>query len=204
MMAEEKKQAEEQTEATEDQKEKGAPLWMMTIVVLVSVAGIFGAMYFFLDHIRGTYVTPYYRMLHTLEQRDDSLRVTAVAEVSPEEQDSILEYQARSDSLSSLAAKQYQQIGKLEKKMENYEQERLQLSSKDVKKLAGIIGSMKAPRAASIMVKLDQESIIQVLMSINQRNAAKIMAAMPTDKAASIARQIQRQAEQAASSGNGQ
>lgn len=197
-MAEDKQQVKEK-EATDIQQKKGAPLWLMGVVLLVGFATVFGTMYLLMNHISQTYVVPYYKMLHAWEQRADSLETAGatVVGIPPEMITEMEAYRERSDSLTTLASAQTRQIDQLEGQVDEFEQEKLELTSQDVKQLAAIFGAMKAPRAASIMVNLDRETIIQVLMSINQRNAAKIMAAMPTDKAAGIARQIQQRAEAA-------
>jgi len=198
-MADEKQRTDEQVPDESGSETKGAPLWLIAVIALVGIAGISGTMFFLLDHVRQTYVIPYYQMLYNWEERADSLTAAAAAGVPPEMVHEIELFRDRSDSLTTLAGQHNRHIEELEGQVEVFEQEQQQLTSKDIKRLAGIFGAMKAPRAASIMINMDQETIVEILMLINQRNAAKIMAAMPTEKAAAIARQIQRRAE--ASSG---
>jgi hypothetical protein len=194
-MADEKQQTDEQAPEESSSEPKGAPLWLIAVIALVGIAGITGTMFFLLDHVRQTYVIPYYQMLHSWEERADSLTAAAAAGIPPELVEGMELFRERSDSLTTVASEHNRHIEELEGQVENFEQQQQQLSAKDIKRLAGIFGAMKAPRAASIMINMDQATIVEILMLINQRNAAKIMAAMPTEKAAAIARQIQRRAE---------
>jgi hypothetical protein len=194
-MADEKQQTDEQAPEESSSETKGAPLWLIAVIALVGIAGITGTMFFLLDHVRQTYVIPYYQMLHSWEERADSLTAAAAAGIPPELVEGMELFRERSDSLTTVASEHNRHIEELEGQVENFEQQQQQLSAKDIKRLAGIFGAMKAPRAASIMINMDQATIVEILMLINQRNAAKIMAAMPTEKAAAIARQIQRRAE---------
>lgn len=194
-MADEKQQTDEQAPEESSSEPKGAPLWLIAVIALVGIAGITGTMFFLLDHVRQTYVIPYYQMLHRWEERADSLTAAAAAGIPPELVEGMELFRERSDSLTTVASEHNRHIEELEGQVENFEQQQQQLSAKDIKRLAGIFGAMKAPRAASIMINMDQATIVEILMLINQRNAAKIMAAMPTEKAAAIARQIQRRAE---------
>ncbi len=202
-MAEEKPKTEEKPQEKVETAESSAPVWMIAATAVVGIILIFATMYFLLNHVRETYVIPFYQMRYILEQRADSLSTAVEAGIPPELIEEAQVFRERSDSLSQVTVEQHEQIGELEERVEDIKQEQLELSTNEVKQLAGIFGTMKADRAASIMVNLDRETIIQVLMSINQRDAAKIMAAMPTDKAAGIARQIQNRAEQRATAGGG-
>ncbi|MBL7033721.1 MAG: hypothetical protein ISR91_06215, partial [Candidatus Delongbacteria bacterium] len=49
-MAEDKQQVKEK-EATDIQQKKGAPLWLMGVVLLVGFATVFGTMYLLMNHI---------------------------------------------------------------------------------------------------------------------------------------------------------
>lgn len=63
------------------------------------------------------------------------------------------------------------------------------------KELAGYYSSIKARDAAEIFNELDDDTIIGILQNMEPEDAAKIMAAMPAGRAATITRKMLRVAE---------
>lgn len=60
-------------------------------------------------------------------------------------------------------------------------------TNEETAKLGKLLESMKPDEAASIITHLSTEQIIALLMRMKERNAAKIMAALPVEQAARVA-----------------
>ena len=60
------------------------------------------------------------------------------------------------------------------------------------KRLSKIVESMKPADAAAVMNRLNNRTNAELLLSMKQRQAAKILAAMPKDRAAEVARYLSR------------
>lgn len=66
-----------------------------------------------------------------------------------------------------------------------------EMEMKRIKQLAKIYGSMRANEAAQILQTLDDNLLIQIINAIgDERQRAKIVAALPKEKAAKITRQM--------------
>ena len=60
----------------------------------------------------------------------------------------------------------------------------------NVRKLAKIYEAMRPEQAAPILEKMDNPSVIELLLKMRQRNAARILTQFPADRAAQISLQI--------------
>ena len=68
------------------------------------------------------------------------------------------------------------------------------IQQRRVARLVRIVDKMKAAEAASIFAKLDDEFVLQLLMRMKERNAAKVLSEMPASRAARLTAMINRQA----------
>lgn len=68
------------------------------------------------------------------------------------------------------------------------------IQQRRVARLVRIVDKMKAAEAASIFAKLDDDFVLQLLMRMKERNAAKVLSAMPASRAARLTAMINTQA----------
>ncbi len=77
------------------------------------------------------------------------------------------------------------------KKFEIGAQEDDEASRKRAKQLAGVYGAMRPEEAAGILETLETNLVVEILNNINDnRQRAKILAALPQDRAANISRRM--------------
>lgn len=69
--------------------------------------------------------------------------------------------------------------------------------SKELECLAKLLETMKPKAAAPIMVQLSDETIVALFMRMRERSAAKVMALLPVNRAASVSRLMTQMVEQA-------
>jgi len=68
------------------------------------------------------------------------------------------------------------------------------IQQRRVARLVRIVDKMKAAEAASIFANLDDEFVLQLLMRMKERNAAKVLSEMPASRAARLTSMINDQA----------
>lgn len=77
------------------------------------------------------------------------------------------------------------------KKFETGAQENDEASQKRAKQLAGVYGAMRPEEAAGILETLETNLVVEILNNINDdRQRAKILAALPQERAANISRRM--------------
>lgn len=64
------------------------------------------------------------------------------------------------------------------------------IQQRRVARLVRIVDKMKAAEAASIFANLDDEFVLQLLMRMKERNAAKVLSVMPASRAARLTAMI--------------
>lgn len=182
------------------QSDDSMGIGMLIGVFLVAFLLINGSMYFLLNHVRSTYVMPYYQLLMQDSLRQDSLaRVTkpdSVQSVVAGLASDFIQSRRANDSLSQVNLGQKNQIDNLQSQVNEWEERDLKLNNEQIAKLAKIFGNMKPKNAAPIMEQMDDGSIVDVLFKVKERQAAKIMAAMPAPRAARLADRIQSSRDQ--------
>ena len=62
--------------------------------------------------------------------------------------------------------------------------------NKRVSRMVRIIDKMKPAKSASVMARLEDEFVIQVLLRMKARNAAKVMSVMPAARAARLSKMM--------------
>ena len=153
-----------------------------------------GSMYLLLNHVRSLYVLPYYQLLVQDSLRQDSLKIVARKDSVQLAMASLagdfIESRKTNDSLAQVTRTQQGNISDLQSKIADWEQKDLQLTNEQIAKLAKIFGTMKPKNASPILQQMDDGSIVEVLFKIPDRQAAKIMAAMPASRAARLADRI--------------
>lgn len=77
---------------------------------------------------------------------------------------------------------------------EEIDSTRIFIQQQRVARLVRIVDKMKAAEAASIFAKLDDEFVLQLLMRMKERNAAKVLSEMPASRAAKLTAMINKQA----------
>ncbi len=86
-----------------------------------------------------------------------------------------------------------EKLAKLEKiyqEIEKYKQEQEQLANQKINTLVKIYTTMKPKDAASLLEKLDQKLVVQIISRMNTDKAAKIIANMSIKKAAEITQKL--------------
>jgi flagellar motility protein MotE (MotC chaperone) len=127
----------------------------------------------------------------------DSLEqhIEALKEIVTEKERDVEEL---ADSLVTMASRQEQ----LAQELDTMKRRELELSSAEIKRLSRVFGSMQPRKAAPVLLKMDLVSVSAILLAIDERTAAKILASMPADKAAAISDLIRKRAvEKARKSG---
>ncbi len=170
-------------------------------VFLLSATVVNVAMFFYFQKLRNPQVGP---MEAALEQA--AAETTAVVD-SLLEQDSldivvdelvthIIEKNIELDSLRDSTQIMATRLEELQGQLASMDQREVDLGDGDVARLARVFGSMRPNKAAPVMMKMDDAAVAGILLEIEERTAAKILAAMPAEKAAAIARLIRTKARE--------
>jgi flagellar motility protein MotE (MotC chaperone) len=107
------------------------------------------------------------------------------------ERKKLQEQQERIHLVSSELEEQRDFLAAERQKIETLVSQSDSLETKRIKQLSRVYGAMKAGEAASILQTLDDDLVIQILNGINDdRQRAKIVAALPTQQASRISRKM--------------
>ncbi|MBN2008072.1 hypothetical protein JW960_01865 [candidate division KSB1 bacterium] len=104
--------------------------------------------------------------------------------------DSLNKVLAKLDSVRQEKQAQQASIDALKKQVETFETEKQVAQNVNVKQLAKVYDAMKPAEAAAIISKLDNELVVSLLKMVKKRQAAKIMAALPAERAAKLSQLI--------------
>ena len=104
--------------------------------------------------------------------------------------DSVRKVLAALDSARQEKQAQQASIDELKKQVESLQAEKGVAQSVNVKQLAKVYDAMKPVEAAAIISKLDNELVVSLLKMVKKRQAAKIMAALPPERAATLSQTI--------------
>ena len=88
---------------------------------------------------------------------------------------------------------QVEQLTALKAGLEKLLEQRKAAEDQDIQRLVNLYRNMKAVEAASILADLDMPIVVSIVMTMNERDAAPILAQMPKAAAQQITREIARQ-----------
>lgn len=88
---------------------------------------------------------------------------------------------------------QVERLATLKTGLEKLLERRKEAENQDIQRLVNLYRNMKAGEAASILADLDMPIVVSIVMTMNERDAAPILAQMPKAAAQQITREIARQ-----------
>lgn len=124
---------------------------------------------------------------------EDSLK-TRIAELVEEVQVQSRELVQLEDSTRQLQ----ETLSLARRQLDTLQQREVELSLAEINRLSRVFESMQPAKAAPILMRMDNTSIAAILLNVEERIAAKMMAAMSPERAASISNLIRQRAKEKA------
>lgn len=190
-------------EPTQKKGNRGLLLWGGYI--LVSTAVVVGLAVLVAQRRRAAWEAPVHAVVDSLQV--DTARTADPLLLSPEDslrtriQDLQAQVQVHEDSLVravDTTQRLQTRLERLQAELDTLRQRDVLLSSEEVVRLSRVFESMQPRKAAPVMLRMDNASVAAILLMIEERTAAKVMAAMPPDRAAGISTLIREQAKEKA------
>jgi flagellar motility protein MotE (MotC chaperone) len=171
---------------------------ILAIALMGSFVVTFGTMYFAIGKkqttladgqvVQGTAADPLAAISDSL--RLEELKWEQQIEEYRRELFDVDSLKAVSDSLRALINKQQAKLASLTAEIEKTEAILQAAQDQRVKKLAKIFSSMQPSSVDSLAARVNDNFMVAVLLSMREKNAAKILAALKPSRAARIARKM--------------